>query len=85
MIESVNIELEESGTENRILNVSPASFKGSRFYGGENRPELLEDLAEEIVTRLFSAETLYIPQYEEVFKAVIERYQRDPHEYGLHS
>ena len=33
-IESVNIELEVAGTDNRILNVSPASFKGSRFMVG---------------------------------------------------
>ena len=35
-MESVNIELEASGTANRILDVSPGSFKGSRFYGGNN-------------------------------------------------
>ena len=84
-IESVNVELEVAGTENRILNVSPASFKGSRFYGGENQPELMEDLAEEILRHLFAGDTLYIPQYEEIYKAVLERYHRDPHEYGLHS
>ena len=84
-IESVNIELEVSGTDNRILNVSPASFKGSRFDGGENRLELLEGLAEDIVTHLFARECLFIPQYEETFRAVLERYHADPHEYGLHS
>ena len=36
-IESVNIELEASGTSNRILNVSPSTFKGSKFYGGDNQ------------------------------------------------
>ncbi len=85
LIESVNIELEEAGTENRILNVSPASFKGSRFYGGQNQLELLEGLAGEIVEHLFSQDTLFIPQYEETFKAVLERYHDDSHEYGLHS
>lgn len=84
-IESVNIELEVAGTENRILNVSPASFKGSRFYGGQNQLDLLEGLAGEIVEHLFSRDTLFIPQYEETFKAVLERYYNDPHEYGLHS
>lgn len=84
-IESVNIELEVSGTENRILNVSPASFKGSRFYGGENRLELMDGLAEEIIEHLLHRDTLLIPQYEETFKAVLERYHADPHEYGLHS
>ena len=33
LIESVNIELEVAGRTNRILNVSPGSFSGSRFYG----------------------------------------------------
>lgn len=84
-IESVNIELEVSGTENRILNVSPASFKGSRFNGGENQLNLLEGLAEEIAAHVFSRDTIFIPQYEETFKAVLERYRTDPHEYGLYS
>lgn len=84
-IESVNIELEVAGTENRILDVSPASFKGSRFYGGKNDLSITGPLAEEIIDRLFARETRYIPQYDEVFKAVFERYHNDPHEYGLHS
>lgn len=84
-IESVNIELEVSGTENRILNVSPASFKGSKFYGGKNDLSVTGPLAEEILNRIFNKDTLFIPQYEETFKAVLERYHDDPHEYGLHS
>lgn len=84
-VESVNIELEVAGTENRILDVSPASFKGSRFYGGKNDLSITGPLAEEIVCRLFKRETRYIPQYEETFKEVLERYHNDPHEYGLHS
>lgn len=85
LVESVNIELEVSGTENRILDVSPASFKGSRFYGGQTRLDLLEDLAREVTEHLFAADTLFIPRYEETFRAVLERYHADPHEYGLHS
>lgn len=84
-IESVNIELEVEGCKNRILNVSPASFKGSRFYGGQNQLDLLEDLAVEILDHIYKKEVLFIPQYEETFKAVIERYHNNPHEYGLHS
>ena len=84
-IESVNIELELHGSPNRILNVSPASFKGSRFYGGQNRPELLAGLAGDITEHLLSADPLFIPQYDETYRAVLERYHQDPHEYGLHS
>lgn len=84
-VESVNIELEAYGTENRILDVSPASFKGSRFYGGNNDLSIMDPLAKEIVSHLFNRDTRFIPQFEETFKAVLERYQNDPHEYGLHS
>ena len=84
-VESLNIELEVAETENRVLDVSPASFKGSRFYGGKNDLSITGPLAEEIVKRLFAREKRYIPQYEETFKAVLERYHSDPHEYGIHS
>lgn len=84
-VESVNIELEVAGTENRILDVSPASFKGSKFYGGKNDLSVTGPLAEEILAHLFNRDTRFIPQYEETFKAVLERYSADPHEYGLYS
>lgn len=84
-IESVNIELEAFGTGNRILDVSPASFKGSRFYGGKNDLSLMASFADEIVKRMFRQESLFIPEYEETFKDVIARYHNDPHKYGLHS
>ena len=84
-IESVNIELEESNIKNRILNISPSSFKGSRFYGGQNQIELLDDLAKEILEHLFAFDDLFIPHYEELFKTVIERYHNNPHEYGIYS
>lgn len=84
-VESVNIELESYHSDNRILDVSPASFKGSRFYGGKNDLSLTAPLAEEIVNRLFARETRYIPNYEETFKKVLQWYHDDPHGYGLHS
>lgn len=84
-VESVNIELESYGSNNRILDVSPASFKGSRFYGGKNDLSITGPLADEILTHLFARDTRFIPQYKEIYKAVLERYQDDPHEYGLHS
>lgn len=84
-VESVNIELEAYGSANRILDVSPASFKGSKFYGGKNDLSITGPLAEEILTHLFNRDTRFIPQYEETYKAVLERYAADPHEYGLHS
>ena len=82
--ESINIELEAAGVQNRVLNVSPLSVQGTRFNGGENDLSLLSDLAREIVERLFASSELCLPQ-KELEQSIIERYQKDPHEYGLHS
>lgn len=83
--ESVNIELEVAGCPNRILNVSPGSIQGTRFNGGSNDLSLTAQLADQILSRMLNRETLYIPQYDEVFKGVLQRYQDDPHQYGLDS
>lgn len=84
-IESVNIELEANGYDNRILDVSPGSFKGSRFYGGNNNLSYTLPLAQEIIEKLRKRDVLFIPQYEEIFKKVISEYQSNPHEYGIYS
>ncbi len=83
--ESVNIELEAYGTANRILNVSPGSIKGTRFNGGENDFSQTKALASDIIENLLRHNELFIPQYEETFKGVINRYNTDPHAFGLSS
>ena len=83
--ESVNIELEDAGTPNRILEVSPGFFSGSRFYGKRNDLNELAPLAREITERMFARETLFIPRYEETYKDVLERCHADPHAFGLQS
>jgi glycerol-3-phosphate cytidylyltransferase len=83
-VESINIELEASGTNNRILDVSPGSIEGTKFNGGENNISLIEELASDIINRMFQGETLYIPKME-VYGGVIERYRQDPHGFGLSS
>ena len=84
-IESLNIELEMAGTENRILNVSPGSIKGTKFNGGSNDISQTEALAQAIIHQMELKQTLFIPQYEEVFKGVLERYHDDPRKFGLDS
>ena len=84
-IESLNIELEMSGTRNRILAVCPGSIKGTRFNGGKNDLSQTAELAQEIIDRTKAQETLFIPQYDEIFKSVLERNYEDPHAYGIHS
>lgn len=84
-IESVNVELEKAGSNNRILNVSPGSIKGTSFNNGTTDLELTSGLAKQIIEKLERKEDLFIPQYEEVYKEVLRRYQEDFREEGRHS
>jgi short-subunit dehydrogenase len=84
-IESVNVELIKAGSCNLILNVSPGTIKGTNFYGGQNNLEALHNLGQEIILHLEAKDDVYIPQYEEVFKEVLNRYQKDFRKEGLHS
>ena len=84
-IESVNVELEKSGTANRVLNVSPGSIKGTGFNSGKTDLSQTSVWAREIIHHLEIKNDLFIPQYEEVFKHVLARYQADFREEGRHS
>ena len=84
-IESVNVELEKGGSANRILNVSPGSIKGTGFYKGKTDLSLTSQLSTEIIEYLERKDDLFIPQYEEIFKNVLARYQADFREEGRHS
>ena len=79
------MELEKSGTTNRILNVSPGSIKGTSFNSGKTDLNLTSALANDIVYHLEQKEDLFIPQYEEIFREVLHRYQADFREEGRHS
>ena len=84
-IESVNIELQKSGSKNVILNVSPGIIKGTNFYAGQNDLDALHNLTCEILQHLEAKDDLFIPKYEEVFKEVLQRYHDDFRKEGLHS
>lgn len=84
-IESVNVELEKSGTSNRILNVSPGSIKGTSFNQGKTDLSVTSSLACDIIRHLEDKDDLFIPQYDEIFKEVLARYNEDFREEGRHS
>lgn len=84
-IESINVELEKSGTSNRVLNVSPGSIKGTSFYAGETDLSVLKSLSAEIIDNMVNKNDLLIPQYDTIFKEVLERYHKDFRAEGLHS
>lgn len=84
-IESVNVELEKAGCQNRILNVSPGSIKGTSFNNGKTDLSVTEGLAKDIIAHLKAKDDLFIPQYDEIFRNVLERYHDDFREEGRHS
>ncbi len=84
-IESINAELVYRGALNRILDVSPGSIKGTKFNGGENSIGQLSELCDTIINKMFDREILYIPDYDTVYKGVIERYLKDPMKFGRES
>lgn len=85
-IETLNTELSRTDTRNRLLNVSPGSFQGSKFGGGtKNQLNLLTPLAQKIIAAMYARKEIYIPQYNTIYKQVLERYQNDPVAEALHS
>lgn len=84
-IESFNVELEKEGSANRVLNVSPGSIKGTGFEMGTTDLQAITPLADEIIAHLESGDDLFIPQYEEIYRNVLERYHDDFREEGRHS
>lgn len=84
-IESLNVELLKSGTTNQILNVSPGSLKGTSFNGGKTDIEVLTLFVESFLQHMMQKDDLFIPQYDEVFKSVLERYHNDFRAEGSHS
>lgn len=84
-IESVNVELKKGGALNCVLNVSPGSLKGTSFTAGKTDLSVTAPMANAIIEHLEAKDDLFIPQYEEVFKTVLERYNNDFRKEGEHS
>ena len=84
-IESVNVELEKSGTRNRILNVSPGSIAGTSFNNKKTDLSTTRPLAQEIISHMENQDDLFIPKYNEIFREVLERYHADFRAEGRHS
>ncbi len=85
LIENINCELEAKDFNNRILDVSPGSLKGTAFNGGKTDLSQLKVLSDEIIDRMINRETLFIPQYHEIYKGVLERYHLDKIKFGQDS
>lgn len=84
-IESVNVELLKGGSKNQILNVSPGSLKGTSFTNGKTDLSVTAPMAKAIINEMKKKNDLFIPQFEEVFKHVLDRYHEDFRKEGAHS
>lgn len=84
-IESVNVELEKAGSLNRILNVSPGSIKGTSFNQGQTDISITAPLANDIIQNMIQKNDLFIPDYDTVYKTVLNRYHDDFRAEGRHS
>lgn len=84
-IESLNVELKKGGSPNCILNVSPGSLKGTSFAAGKTDLSVTAPMANAIIEHLEAKDDLFIPQFDEVFKTVLERYHADFRREGEHS
>lgn len=81
-IEAINTELKITGSSNRILEVSPGYIKGTSFEGLPTDINKLQPLADEILKNLLERKTLYIPQWDEIYKGVVKRYNDDPEKFA---
>lgn len=84
-IESVNVELLKGGSNNQILNVSPGSLKGTSFNAGKTDLSVTAPMSLAIIAEMEKKNDLFIPEYEEVFMHVLERYHEDFRKEGAHS
>ena len=80
----MNVELEKNVFSNRILKVSPGSLKGTSFTNGKTDLSVTAPMAKAIIYHLEQKDDLFIPQYEEIYKNVLERYHDDFRAEGQH-
>jgi short-subunit dehydrogenase len=85
LIESINVELVVAGATNRITDFCPGHIVGSSFYGRSTNLVDLNDKAKQLVEATFMKTKLSIPDYETVYKSVIEDYNTDRDAFGISS
>lgn len=84
-IENINAELMAKNIKNRILDVSPGNIKNTRFSGGENDIESLLPLTSLMIDKMTNREAIFIPEYDTIYKNVIQRDYDNPLQFGVES
>lgn len=84
MSESLNIELEKSGSTNRITCVIGSFFGGTSFYGGKTDSKQLEPITDECVLAMKNKENIHYLN-KTLCNDIRNRYLLDSHEFGMSS
>ncbi|MBD5280661.1 MAG: SDR family NAD(P)-dependent oxidoreductase [Bacteroides sp.] len=84
-LEAINTELIKCDSPNRVLEVSPGSIKGTSFNGGKSDYKETQALALNIISKMEAHDTLFIPEYDSIFKNVLHQYQENPLDFSLKS
>ena len=84
MIESLNAELRESGTNNRICSVVATSIKNTSFAGGKTDVNALSTMASELLSSMMSKLENHIID-RELVNSILERYSADPTKFAQES
>lgn len=84
LCESLNIELEKSGSSNRITYGSAVSFNGSSFTGKETNLNELDSYADLCIDAMNrSKEKVYFDK--SLCEEIIDKYRENPRDFGLSS
>lgn len=84
-IEAINTELEMTKSKNRILEISPGVIKGTSFSGKKTDLKMTQDIVINIIDAMISRKNLLIPNYDNIYRDVINRYLSNPSQFAKES
>ena len=84
LCESLNVELEKSGSNNRITCIVATSFNGTSFSGGDTKVDLLKGVTNECIEAMNHNEDIHYIN-KDLCADIIKRYSDDKHAFGLSS
>lgn len=84
-IQSVNVEIEECGSNNIITEIAPGFIDGTGFYQKPTELTLLDEIASRIAISIFERDKLIIPKNSELYQGIIKECNADPVNFGRES
>lgn len=85
LIESINAEIDTTGSVNVVTDFCPGNFEGSSFFGKETNLESLETLAISFASETLRSQKKFIPKYDSIYRSTLSRYYENPEAFGFAS